>query len=690
LFTLPRRRNRATRLLTYLGEIAVNGHPLVQGLPKAVRRMPAPTPECDLNAAPPPGTRDKLKQLGPKKFAEWILAQKPLLLTDTTFRDAHQSLLATRFRTHDLLQIADAYARQASGLFSLEMWGGATFDTALRFLKEDPWHRLTALREKIPNILFQMLFRASNAVGYASYPDNVVREFCKEAAAAGMDIFRIFDSLNWVPNMRVAMEAVLETGAICEPAICYTGDILNPQRSKYNLKYYVTLAKELEKLGAHILAIKDMAGLCKPYAAKLLVKTLKQEIGIPIHFHTHDTAGMQAGSILEAAEEKLDIADGAMAAMSGGTSQPNLNAVVEALRFTERDCGLDGNKLAAISDYWQAVREFYLPFDSNLLPATADLYSHEMPGGQYTNLYQQARALGLAERWQEVCRAYAEANQLLGDIVKVTPSSKAVGDLALFMVAGGLSAKDITNGERDLAFPESVIDLMSGMMGQPPGGWPAGLEKRVLRERKPVKGRAGETLPPADFDQAIEKVRGMIHREPNRRDALSYLLYPKVYQDFTVHARNYSDTSVLPTPVFFYGQDIGEEISVDIEEGKTLIIKFLTVSEPHVDGTRTVFFELNGQPRDVSVVDRSLQATAARAAKADPANPKDVGVSMPGMVVTVAVKAGDKVKKGQKLFTIEAMKMETTVTSEVEGRIAEVLVKAGSRVEAGDLLLRLE
>jgi pyruvate carboxylase len=490
--------------------------------------------------------------------------------------------------------------------------------------------------------------------------------------------------------MRVAMEAVLKTGAICEAAICYTGDILNPARSKYDLKYYVEMAKELEKLGAHILAIKDMAGLCKPYAAQLLVKTLKEEVGIPIHFHTHDTAGMQVGSILEAAEQKLDIADGAMAAMSGGTSQPNLNAVVEALRFTKRETGLDGEKLSAISEYWQAVREFYLPFDSNLLPATADLYSHEMPGGQYTNLYQQARALGLADRWREVCKMYAEANQMLGDIVKVTPSSKAVGDLALFMVANGLSPKDILESDRDLAFPESVIDLMSGMMGQPPGGWPKALLKRVLRDRPPVKGRAGASLPPADFDAAKEKVATLIPREPNRRDVLSYLLYPKVYEEFTAHARDYSDTSRLPTPVYFFGQELGEEFSIDIEEGKTLIIKFLTVSEPHADGRRTVFFELNGQPRDVSVVDKSLEASAAKAVKADAADPKQVGAAMPGMVVTVSVKAGDKVKRDQKLFTVEAMKMETTVASEVEGRVAEVLVKPGSRVEAGDLLLRVE
>ena len=690
LFTLPRRRNRATRLLTYLGEIAVNGNPLVKGLPKATRRTPAPVPATDLQKAPPPGTRDKLKELGPQKFGEWILKQRQLLITDTTFRDAHQSLLATRFRTKDLLNIADVYARDAAELFSLEMWGGATFDTALRFLKECPWQRLVELRERIPNILFQMLFRASNAVGYASYPDNVVREFCKEAADAGMDIFRIFDSLNWVPNMRVAMEAVLETGAICEPAICYTGDILNPGRPKYDLKYYVDLAKELEKLGAHILAIKDMAGLCKPYAAELLVKTLKQEIGIPIHFHTHDTAGIQAASIVKASEQKLDIADAAMAAMSGGTSQPNLNAVVEALRFTKRDPGCDPHKLSAISDYWQAVREFYLPFDSTLLPATAELYSHEMPGGQYTNLYQQARALGLADRWNEVCCMYAEANLLLGDIVKVTPSSKAVGDLALFMVAGGHTPKDIVEGDRDLAFPESVLDLLSGNMGQPPGGWPKGLVQRVLRDRKPVKGRAGESMPPADFDAATAAVRELLGREPLRRDVLSHLLYPKVFQEYVAHVKAHSDTSILPTPAFFYGQEIGEEISIDIEEGKTLIIKFLTISEPHADGTRTVFFELNGQPRDVSVVDRSLEATALKAVQADAADPKQVGASMPGMVVTVAVKPGDKVTKGQKLFNVEAMKMETTVTSEVQGRVKEVLVRPGSRVDAGDLLLRLE
>lgn len=689
LFELPKRQNRATKLLSYLGEIAVNGSPLVKGLPKPTRRAPAPVPAIANKQKIPSGTRDKLKELGPEQFSQWILKQKRLLITDTTFRDAHQSLLATRFRTKDLLNIAEVYAHNAPELFSLEMWGGATFDTSLRFLKECPWQRLSDMRAKVPNILFQMLFRASNAVGYSSYPDNVVKEFCKEAQSVGMDIFRIFDALNWVPNMRVAMEAVLKAGGICEPAICYTGDILNPARTKYDLKYYVELAKELEKIGAHILCIKDMAGLCKPYAAALLVKTLSQEIDIPIHFHTHDTAGMQAASILSAAEGKLSIADGAMAAMSGGTSQPNLNAIVEGLRFTKRETGLSGERLNEISDYWQAVREFYLPFESTMLPATADLYNHEMPGGQYTNLYQQARALGLADRWIEICSLYAQVNQMLGDIVKVTPTSKAVGDLALFMVANGLTPQDITDGERDYAYPESIIDLLSGLMGNPPGGFPKKVLKRILKDRPVVKGRPGASLPPADFSAAAGKVTAMTGQPASRGDVLSYLLYPKVFEEFAAHQKKYSDTSIVPTPVFFYGQEMGEELAAEIEEGKTLIVKFLTVSEPHADGTRTVFFELNGQPREVTVADKSLESVAVRTVKADTSNPKQVGSSMPGMVVTVAVKVGDKVAVGQKLFTLEAMKMETTVSSEAKGTVSEIFVKPGARVEAGDLLMTI-
>jgi len=689
LFRLQRRRDRATRLLSYLAETIVNGNPLMKGRPAPARRAPAPVPPFAADGSIPEGSRQKLQRLGPEKLAQWVLKQKQLLLTDTTFRDAHQSLLATRVRTRDLLNVAEAYAQLCPDLFSIEMWGGATFDTAMRFLKESPWRRLTDLREKIPNILFQMLLRGSNAVGYSNYPDNVVREFVREAAAAGIDLFRIFDSLNWLPNMKVAMEAVLKTGTICEAAICYTGDILDPGRPKYDLKYYVTLAKELEKMGAHFLAIKDMAGLCKPYAAHLLVKTLKNEIGIPIHFHTHDTAGIQAGSILKAAEAELDIADGAMAPMSGGTSQVNLNTLVESLRFTPRDSGLDAVALDGLADYWEAVRQFYTPFESVELAATSDLYRHEMPGGQYTNLFEQARALGLADRWAEVRRRYAEVNQLLGDIVKVTPTSKSVGDLALFLVANNLTVEDALDERRELAFPESVIDLVSGRMGQPPGGFPKRVIGRVLRGREAVRGRPGASLPAVDLKQTAADMVRFLHREPSKHEILSYVLYPKVFEEFAKHQRDYSDTSGLSTPVFLCGPVPGEELSIDIEEGKTLIVKYLTTGDPHADGSRSVFFELNGQPRDVSVIDRSIQPQEAKARKADPNDPHHVGANMPGMVVTVAVQPGDPVARGQKLLTLEAMKMQTNLTAERDGVIDEVLIKPGTQVETGDLLLTL-
>jgi pyruvate carboxylase len=690
LFRMQRRRDRATRLLTYLADTIVNGNPLMKGRPTLTRRACAPLPALDAARPIPHGSRQKLQELGPEKLSKWVLQQKSLLLTDTTFRDAHQSLLATRVRTKDLINIADAYARLLPNLFSIEMWGGATFDSAYRFLKESPWQRLADLRSRIPNILFQMLLRGSNAVGYTNYPDNVVKEFVREAAGAGIDIFRIFDSLNWVPNMKVAMDAVLKSGAICEAAICYTGDILDPARPKYDLAYYVALAKELEKMGAHILAIKDMAGLCKPYAVERLVKTLKEEIGIPIHFHTHDTAGIQAASILKASEVKLDIADAASAALSGGTSQVNLNTLVEALRLTPRDTGLDPQSLDAIAEYWSTVRQYYIAFETESLAATSDLYRHEMPGGQYTNLFQQARALGLADRWAEVRKMYADVNDLLGDIVKVTPTSKSVGDMALFLVANNLSAADVLDESRDIAFPESVIDLVSGRMGQPPGGFPRRVKQRVLRGKEAIKGRPGASLPPVDFKRtAVEMVR-FLEREPNNREILSYILYPKVFEEFTTHLQRYSDTSGLSTPVFFYGAATGEEISVDIEEGKTLIVKFLTTGDPHADGSRSVFFELNGQPRDVSVIDRSLEPEKSKVLKADPTNPHQVGASMPGMVVTVAVQAGDRVAKGQKLLTLEAMKMQTNLAAERDGKIDQILVKPGTQVEAGDLLLTLQ
>ncbi len=690
LFELPRRRDRATRLLRFMAETIVNGNHLVGGAQKEVRRTPAPVPKLDRSQPLPQGNRDLLKQMGPTKFSGWIKEQKQLLLTDTTMRDAHQSLLATRLRSFDMLKIAETYARLAPQFFSLEMWGGATFDTSMRFLTESPWQRLADMRSKIPNILFQMLLRASNAVGYTNYPDNVVQLFVKEAAQAGIDVFRVFDALNWAENMRVAMDAVLESGMICEAAICYTGDILDPKRQKYSLKYYVDLAKQLEKMGSHILAIKDMAGLCKPAAAKLLVKTLRQEIGIPIHFHTHDTAGIQAASILMAAEEGLEIADGALAPLSGGTSQVNLNTLVEALRSSPRNSELSTDALTSLADYWKAVREFYAPFESESLTAAGDLYEHEMPGGQYTNLYQQARALGLADQWLRVCKVYAEVNQMLGDIVKVTPTSKAVGDLALFMVANDLSAADVVNGTRELAYPASVIDLVGGMMGQPPGGFPEAVEKSILKDKPAMKGRPGESLPPVDMAAVARSLETKIGRLATQQEVVTSVLYPKVFDDFMTAIRSYGNVSLLPTPDFFYGPAPGEEVSVDIEPGKKLIIRLMAVGQPRADGTRTVFFELNGQPREVEVLDRSQKATAVASVKADLTDPTHIPATMPGMVIGVAVKVGDKVTKGQKLLALEAMKMETMINADRDGVIEKLLVQSGSQVETNDLLLILK
>jgi pyruvate carboxylase len=589
-----------------------------------------------------------------------------------------------------MLKVAECYSYLLPELFSLEMWGGATFDSSMRFLKECPWDRLTRLREQCPNILFQMLLRASSAVGYSNFPDNLVREFVKESAQAGIDVFRIFDALNWTENMQVAMEAAREAGVICEAAICYTGDLLNPKRTKYDLKYYIGLAKELEKMGAHILAIKDMAGLCKPEAARQLVSALKQEVDLPIHFHTHDTAGIQAASLLQAAQAGVDIVDAAMAPMSGGTSQVNLNTLCEALHNQPRETFLNSHTLDAVAEYWRGVREFYLPFESVVLPGTADLYNHEMPGGQYTNLFEQARALGMADRWGEICNAYAAVNQMFGDIVKVTPTSKAVGDMALFLVANELSPQDVLDSSRELAFPESVIDLVSGAMGQPPGGFPEQVKQRILGDRAAFEGRPGATLPPVDFNAVAESLVPLLGREPSHREVLSSVMYPAVFEGFAKHRREYGDTSVLPTPVFFYGMQAAEEFGVDIEPGKTLFIKFLATGSPHPDGTRTVFFELNGQPRDVTIDDRSVESSIQKNIKADSANPTHMAASMPGMVVAIAVQAGDKVSKGQKLLVVEAMKMQTTLNSDREGTIGQLLVKAGTQVATGDLLLTIE
>jgi pyruvate carboxylase len=689
LFRFAVRQDRATKLLTYAAEVTVNGFPGVTRPPGLDSKVEPEPPAHDHTISPPDGTRQLLQQLGPEAFSRWVRDQNRLLVTDTTFRDAHQSLLATRVRTRDMLRLGMAYARLCPGMFSIEMWGGATFDTAMRFLKEDPWERLTQLREAIPNILFQMLLRGSNAVGYASYPDNVVRAFVKESASAGIDLFRVFDSLNWVPNMEVALEAVRDTGALCEAAICYTGDILDPSRPKYDLKYYVSMARDLEKRGANLIAIKDMAGLCKPFAAEKLIKTLREEVGVPIHFHTHDAAGAQAASILRGADVGLDIADAAIASMSGLTSQPSLNAVVESLRFSPRDTGLNPSTLIEISRYWDEVRNLYAPFEAGLRSPSAEVYAFEMPGGQYTNLFQQAKALGLASRWPDVCKAYAEVNILFGDIVKVTPTSKVVGDMALFLVANNLTPADTIDPERELAFPESVVELFEGRLGQPPGGFSEVLQARVLKGRPAITERPGKNQPPADIAAAREKAEALLGRPATVRDALSLLIYPRVFPDLAAHERSYSDTSVLPTSLFFYGPEAGEEIPVEIEPGKTLIVKLLAIGEPHENGERTVFFELNGQPREVAVTDRSLASSVREAPLADSADPNQIGSPLPGLVVGVAVQPGDPVRKGQKLLSIEAMKMETTLYAERAGRVVDVLAVVGRQVKTGELLIRL-
>ncbi len=694
LFKFKLRRDRATRILAYLGDVIVNSRPDVKGKVQSERVLPTPVPPAyDKTHGAPNGLRHRLLEYGPVAFAQWVRKHKPLLLTDTTMRDAHQSLLATRFRTHDMLVAADAIAHLLPGLFSLEMWGGATFDSAMRFLQEDPWARLDLLREKIPNIPFQMLLRASNAVGYTNYPDNLVRSFIAKSAQRGIDIFRIFDSLNVVDNMRVAMDAVLEqTQAICEAAICYTGDILDPDRPKYSLDYYLKMARQLVDHGAHILAIKDMAGLCTPYAAHELVKALRKEVDVPIHFHTHDTSGINAGSILRAADAGVDIADAAIASMSGLTSQPNLNSIVAALRHTPRDPGLDMRALNRFSDYWADVRELYYPFEEGGKSGTAEVYHHEMPGGQYTNLRQQAKSLGLADRWADIADAYARVNLMFGDIVKVTPSSKVVGDMALFMVTNNLTPDDVMRDDAKLGFPKSVVEMFQGAIGVPEGGWPRKLQKIVLdsADAKPIKGRAGEKLPKADFDATAKELAGEIHRVPRDVDVLSYLLYPQVFLDLDKHQREYSDTSAIPTANFFYGVAPGEEVGVEIEAGKTLIVRFLTIGEPHEDGTRTIFFELNGQPREVVVPDRSLEGVLHKHPKADPENPHHIAAPMPGKISTVAVKPGQNVREGERLLSIEAMKMETAVYAPRAAKIAQVHVKPGSTILARDLLVELE
>ncbi len=691
LFHLAPRRDRATRVLSYLGEVIVNGNPEVAGKPRPPALRAAEIPLHDARH-PPPGTRQLLDQLGPEGFAAWTRSQPQLLITDTTFRDAHQSLMATRVRTYDMLAIANFVSHRLHNFYSLEMWGGATFDVAMRFLQEDPWQRLDKLREAIPNICFQMLLRASNAVGYTAYPDNVVEEFILESARRGIDIFRVFDSLNWLPNMQIPIEAVRKSGRVCEAAICYTGDILDPRREKYSLQYYVRLARELERMGAHMIGIKDMAGLCKPYAAFKLVQTLKQEVGLPIHFHTHDTSGINAASILKASEAGVDAADAAIASMSGTTSQPNLNSLVAALANTDRATGLDLDALNRCADYWEVTRSYYAPFDEAPPAGTAEVYIHEMPGGQYTNLKAQAESMGLAGRWHEIAKAYAGVNMAFGDIVKVTPSSKVVGDLAIFLVTHNMTVQDLERlgPEHGLTLPNSVVEMFSGSLGEPEGGWPQTMQEVVLRGAKPKSGRPGEHLAPVNLEETSAALEKKLGRRISHSDLLSYLMYPDVFVKFA-HARSsYGSLDVLPTPQFFYGVETGEEIAVELEPGKVLVVKFLTVSEAQPDGTRTVFFELNGQPREVSIRDKSRKAAVETRVKADPSEPSQIGAPIPGAVSSVSVDIGQHVEKGDRLLVMEAMKMQSTIYSSVTGRVTRKLVKVGDKVEAKDLLLVIE
>ena len=691
LFHFVPRRDRATRLLRYVGDVTVNGNPAVEGKPVPKRMDPAPIPP-HIAGEPPRGTRQILDESGPEGLARWVNSQQRLLLTDTTFRDAHQSLLATRVRTYDMMAISNFVAHRLHNLFSLEMWGGATFDVAMRFLHEDPFARLRSLREAIPNICFQMLLRASNAVGYTAYPDNVVEEFIKEASAQGIDIFRIFDSLNWLPNMEASMAAVRKTRSVCEASICYTGDILDPKRDKYSLQYYVRKAKELERMGAHIIAIKDMAGLCRPYAAEKLVKALREEIGIPIHFHTHDTSGVNAASILKAAEAGVHISDAAIASMSGQTSHPNLNSIVAALEHTPRDTEIDLEAANLYSDYWEVVREYYAPFDTSPRSGTAEVYFHEMPGGQYTNLKQQAESMGLGARWHEITRTYAEVNLAFGDIIKVTPSSKVVGDMAIFLINHNLTMAQFERKDADhgLTLPSSVIDMFMGSLGEPDGGWPEHLQKIILRGATPQTGRPGALLPAIDLRKTALQVEKKIGRKPSRDEVLSYLMYPEVFLKFAQNRLNWGDVEVLPTPQFYYGMTPGTEINIALEPGKVLVLKFLTIGEPHPDGTRTVFFELNGQPREVIVRDNKLKAKTPAQPKADLSQPGHVGAPMPGMISSISVEPGQVIRKGDRLLVLEAMKMQSTIYANLPGKIKQILVQPGQRVETKDLLIMIE
>jgi pyruvate carboxylase len=686
------RRDRATRILRYIGSTIVNGHPTVRGKPKpplsVLSAEPAPPPVP--RVAPPPGTKQVLEQKGPAGIVRMLRDDRRVWLTDTTWRDAHQSLLATRLRSYDLARVANTTAHICAKMFSLEMWGGATFDVAYRFLSEDPWVRLDELRRKVPNVLFQMLVRGANAVGYTNYPDDVVTSFIEEAAASGIDVFRIFDALNDVDSMQVAIEAAQKSGRIVETAICYTGDVSDPRRKKYDLKYYVDLAKEICRRGTHLLAIKDMAGLLKPRAATMLVKALKDAVDVPLHLHMHDTSGNAIASYMAAIEAGVDVVDGAVSSMAGMTSQPSLSSLAFSLQGSPRDPGIDPEGFERLSTYWEPVRRFYAPFESGLNAPAADVYEHEIPGGQYSNLRAQAEALGIGDGWEGVKRAYAEVNRLFGDIPKVTPSSKVVGDMAIWMVKQGLDARAVTDRAHELTFPESVIDYMRGLLGQPPGGFPEPLRSKILKGAAIMEGRPGATLPPFDWQAAKTEMESLAGMEVARRDVVSYALYPKVLREYMEHRALHGDTSVLPTPTFFYGLRVGEEAWIDIEPGKTLIIKLLSIGDIEPDGARVLTFEINGQSRQLRVADEAAKVSGPKRRRAAGDKRGEIGAPMPGRVIDLVTKVGEQVKAGQKLLVTEAMKLETVIKAPVDGLVREIVVGAGESVEGGDLLVVIE
>ncbi|MGA2637165.1 pyruvate carboxylase [Methylocella sp.] len=689
LFDFKKRKDRATKLLTWIADVTVNGHPETRGRAKPPATARAPVAPYYPDSPVPDGTRQRFESLGAKAFAEWMRNEQRVLVTDTTMRDAHQSLIATRMRTRDIVAAAEAYAKGLPQLLSLECWGGATFDVAMRFLSEDPWERLALVRERAPNLLTQMLLRGANGVGYTNYPDNVVKYFVRRAAQ-GIDLFRIFDCLNWVENMRVSIDAVCETGKLAEGAICYTGDILDPDRAKFSLNYYVGVAKELERAGCHVLAIKDMAGLLLPAAARVLVKTLREEVGLPLHLHTHDTSGISAATVLAAIDAGIDAVDAAIDSMSGMTSQPCLGSIAAALHNSPRDPGLDAETIRQLSFYWEAVRQQYAAFESDLKAGTSEVYLHEMPGGQFTNLREQARGLGLETRWHEVAKAYRAANDLFGDIVKVTPSSKVVGDMALMMVSQNLTPADVLDPDREIAFPTSVVDMLAGDLGQPPGGWPAALQAKALKGEKPIEGRPGALLPPTDLAAARVAAEKASGRQVSDDDLACYLMYPKVFTEFSATVRRFGPVSVLPTPVFFYGMQPNDEIAIEIEPGKTLVLLLVTIGETDEEGQVKVFFELNGQQRIIKVQNRSAAVTAIVRRKAEEGNESHVAAPMPGAVSTIAVRQGQEVKAGDIVATLEAMKMETSLHAPRDGKVAEILVAPGQQIDARDLLMVLE